>query len=336
MPEGEQRVSASLCGGDHGDTIHGDAIKGDAIQGNADHRDTPDIRRHGFPVRLPDDIDDPRHIIDILLEERCQKMLNSVLWPVYKSVLYPLLRYGEAVKMANTISDMSGREIFDFISTRLTLNVTVEGFEHIPPSGRVIIASTHPTGIADGVAIFDALKTVRPDMMVYANRDAIRAAPALSQIIIPVEWVVEKRTRQRSRETLVETKKAFKGEQCLVLFPSGKLAYMDKNKNLIEQEWMTSVVNLARKYECDVVPVNMRARNSWLYYWFRNLGTELRDITLFNELLNKKGKPFHLTFGPAIRHQDLAGDPADVTKALQNHAIHDVVAGKAWENPYDA
>lgn len=309
-----------------------DWIEGPISIANSNNLAPPSTPVSPVTNRLGEDSSDPRHIIDILLEERCVKMQANPLWPLYKRILYPILRYREAVRMADEMPGKNGMGVLDHVSELLTLNVTTENLDIVPKSGRIIIASTHPTGIADGVAIFDALKAHRPDMMIFANRDAIRAAPQLDEIIIPVEWVQEKRTRQRSRETLIETKKAFEYEKCLVLFPSGRLAYM-KDRVLTEQEWMNSVVNLARKYQCDVVPVHMQARNSWLYYWFRNLGTELRDITLFNELLNKKNKPFHLTFGSKISHNDLKGDPDIVTTALRNHAVEHVVSDTPWSNP---
>jgi len=287
----------------------------------------------GYPARLPQDADDPRHIVDILLEERCETMVENPFWWAHKAVLFPLLRHREAVRMADAIIDLPAREAFDHLSAVLHLDVSVEGLDIVPTTGRIIIASTHPTGIADGIAMYDALHAHRPDLIFYANRDALRAAPQFEELIIPVEWEPEKRTRQRSRETLAATRDAFEAERCVVLFPSGRLAFMDEDKNLVEQAWMNSVVNLARKHKCDVVPVNMKARNSWLYYWFRRLGKELRDITLFNELLNKKGKPFRLKFGPRISWEDLAGDAETVTAALRHHAFVDVPEGRPWHNP---
>ena len=271
-----------------------------------------------------------KHMVDILIEERAQKLVKSPFWPLYRAVLYRLLKEPQARRMADAIAGLSGREAMDHVSAILSLDVRKTGFDHVPANGRVIIASVHPTGIADGVAMFDALKERRADLCFFANRDAIRVAPRLSEVVIPVEWVVEKRTRQRSRETLVEAKKAFTDERCVVLFPSGRLAYMDEEKNLVEREWLTSVAIFARKYECAIIPVHITARNSWLYYWFWKLNTELRDITLFNELLNKRGKRFDLRFGPAIPHEALGGDPVEVTKALREHAAYGVPAGAAW------
>jgi putative hemolysin len=105
---------------------------------------------------------------------------------------------------------------------------------------------------------------------------------------------------------------------------------MDENKTLIEREWLTSVAIFARKYQCAVVPAHITARNSWLYYWFWKLNAELRDITLFNELLNKRGKRFDIKFGPAIASDLLDGDPVEVTKALREHAATGVLAGRDW------
>lgn len=245
-------------------------------------------------------------------------------------MLYPLLKEPEAKRMADAIAALSGAEAMAHVSAILALDARASGLEHLPRSGRFIVASVHPTGIADGVAMYDVLSKVRRDIVFFANRDAIRVSPGFSDILIPVEWVAEKRTRQRSRETLVETKKAFDAERCVVLFPSGRLAMMGADKTLIEREWMTSVAIFARRYDCAVVPAHISARNSPLYYWFWKINTELRDITLFNEMLNKKGKRFDISFGPAIPADALDGDPVAVTKALRDHAAYDVPAGRPW------
>ena len=61
----------------------------------------------------------------------------------------------------------------------------------------------------------------------------------------------------------------------------------------------------------------MRARNSFLYYLFSWISPELRDITLFHELLNKKGQTFKLTFGEAIDPQSLAKNADKASDAIR-------------------
>ncbi|WDI32959.1 1-acyl-sn-glycerol-3-phosphate acyltransferase [Hyphococcus flavus] len=263
---------------------------------------------------------DDKHIVDVLIEERAQRLVASPLWPLYRTILYPLLLHGSAVKMADAIAALSGAGVMDYVSDLLRLDTRVTGLENLPPKGRVLIASTHPTGIPDGVAMYDALKGRRPDMTFFANRDAIRVSPGLEEVVIPVEWVAQKRSRLRSRETLAGAIKAFQEEKCVVLFPSGRLAMMNDQKEQVEQEWLPSVAIFARKYNCPIVPVRIEMRNSWLYYWFWKLNSELRDITLFHELLNKKGKTYKITFGEAISPDQLNGEPPEVAEALRRHA----------------
>lgn len=270
------------------------------------------------------------HIVETLIEERAAKLRASRLWPAWRAVLYPLLRQPDAVRMADAIAPLSGQGVLDHMSGVLDLDIAASGLDHVPASGRVIIASTHPTGIADGIAMYDALKRVREDLIFFANRDAIRVAPRLAEVVIPVEWVAEKRTRARSRETLVSTVSAFSGDRCVVLFPSGRIAYKNDAGGLTEQPWLASVAIFARKYDCPVVPAHMTARNSWLYYRFWKLNTELRDITLFNELLNKRRKRFEIRFGPAIMPDDLPADPAAAAERLRRHAAYEVPAGVGW------
>jgi putative hemolysin len=274
-----------------------------------------------------------KHIVDVLIEERCSHLCASPYWPLYRSFLYPLLRYPEAVRLADRIAHLPAREIFEFMSDLLRYEIVASGLEHIPEKGRVIIASTHPTGIADGIAMYDALNTRRPDLAFYANRDAIRVAPLLAEMLIPVEWVAAKRTHARSRETLVSTVKAFTDDRCIVLFPSGRLAFMNEDKTLTEQPWQASVAIFARKYECPIIPTHMTGRNSSLYYWFWRVNTELRDITLFNELLNKRGKRVEIRFGPPIMPDELPADAGEATEALREHAASGVPAGRSWKRP---
>jgi putative hemolysin len=89
-----------------------------------------------------------------------------------------------------------------------------------------------------------------------------------------------------------------------------------------ERPWQTSAVTLARKQGVPILPVNLRSRNSGLFYWFANWNTELRDMTVFHELLNKRGKTFRITVGTLIPPERFAdGEPAEVTQRLQAHVV---------------
>lgn len=267
----------------------------------------------------------PGHIVDTLIAERGEKIVHHPLWPVMRPFLYTLLRYAKALEFANDIANMPGFQAFDYLSGILQLDINVRYGERIPAQGGFIMVSNHPTGIADGVAVFDLLKDTRPDMMFFANRDAIRVNPRFAEIIIPVEWREEHKSKLKARETLQLTTRAVQEQKATVLFPSGRIAYW-ANGRLNERPWKTSAVGLARKYNLPILPVNMSARNSGLFYWFAKWSTELRDMTVFYELLNKKGDRFDFTIGNLIEPERLVGDPVEVTAALERHTVHALAA----------
>jgi putative hemolysin len=95
---------------------------------------------------------------------------------------------------------------------------------------------------------------------------------------------------------------------------------------LNERPWKTSAVGLARKYGLPILPVHMTARNSGLFYWFAKWSTELRDMTVFYELLNKKSDRFDFVIGNLIPAEELDGDLNEVTKALERHTVYDMAA----------
>ena len=258
------------------------------------------------------------HIVDQLIAERTQSISRHPLWPLLRPLLVRFLHYRQAVEMADEIARLDGWRAMEFISRLLSLDLTLKGLENIPATGGFILAPNHPTGIADGIALFDMLKPVRRDIAIFANRDALRVSPGFRDIIIPVEWRAGAKTHGKSRDTLETTARAFADNKAIVLFASGRVAYWNEGR-LTERPWQGSVVSLARRYGFPVVPTHIAARNSGLFYFLSKHSSEIRDMTLFHELLNKKGQKFAITVGRPIPPDHLEGDPAEVAAALQQH-----------------
>lgn len=262
------------------------------------------------------------HIIDTLIEERAPRWAGSPVWPLLRPALYGLLDYGKARRMADAIAPLPGRAALDYVSELLALKVEARGLEHVPRAGRALIIANHPTGIADGVAVYDGLKAMRPDLVFYANSDAHRVSPGFGEVLIPVEWVEGKRTRERTRLTLAMTREAMEAERALVVFPAGRLARKGPDGVLAESPWMPTALSVARKYDAPVLPVHLTGPWSTLFHFFHGLSNELRDITLFHELLNKRGRAFTLTCGPLIPADRLDPDAAVATEALKAYIEH--------------
>jgi len=260
---------------------------------------------------------DAPHICDVLIAERAPRLTRSPAWPVVRPFLYGLLNYRAARRMADGVAGLSGQGAFDYMSDLLDLKVSTVNLERIPATGRCIIVCNHPTGIADGVAVYDAIRKRRADAIFFANADALRVSPRLNEIVIPVEWVVEKRTREKTRATLDAARAAFEAERCVVMFPAGRLARVAKDGSLTDPEWAPTAASMARKYAAPVVPIHVAGPTSKLFHLFDRVSKELRDITLFHELLNKRKKAFHLKVGKPVPPSRLDIDAARATYALK-------------------
>ena len=257
------------------------------------------------------------HIVDVLIAERAPRLTASAAWPLVRPAIYGLLDYAKARRMADAIGPMGGRQALDYVSDLLELTVRTAHLDRLPASGRCLVVCNHPTGIADGLAVHDALRTVRDDLIYFANADALRVSPRLSETVIPVEWVTAKRTREKTRATLQAAKEAFEAERCVVMFPAGRLARLGPDGRLTDPEWAATAASLARKYEAPVIPIHVAGPTSRLFHLFDKVSHELRDITLFHELLNKKGRAFDLTIGRPIPPLTLDIDAQAATLKLK-------------------
>ena len=245
-----------------------------------------------------------KHIVDVLIEERAAELIaRPWLWRLLRPTILPILGYRQAIEAVDYSATLSGLEIFHYVSDRIRMNVLTEGLHNIPAEGGAVIMPNHPAGIADGIAVFDALKEIRDDVIFFANRDAIRAAPGLADLIIPVEWVDEKRTHGRRKETVKSMVRAFRDQRLVIIFPSGRLAQPTLG-GLKERPWQSTAMNLALKYDFPVIPMHVNGRNSWVYYLFYFLHHELRDMTLFRELFNKTGQTYRITIAEAFSSRE--------------------------------
>lgn len=224
------------------------------------------------------------------------------------------------MELGNQFRDMPVGDIMQSLGELLARDLEVSGLEHIPRHGAAMIVANHPTGIADGIILNTALTRVRDDAYFYANSDILRVLPQFEAMIAPVEWRLDKRSVSKTRETMAYTRKAVDEGRLGVIFPSGRLAKR-RGLKLHERDWMASAAMIARKFDLPVIPVNIRARNSVLFYLFDLIHPTLRDITLFHETLNKADQPYRITVGEPISPAALPARSEDGIEMLRRATL---------------
>lgn len=262
-----------------------------------------------------------RDRIDPLIAERAPWLFVASPWvgPA-RAALMNLLGYGRTLALGDYLRDRPVDEIMATMGGLLARDVEAQGLSHIPRRGPALIVANHPTGIADGIILHHLLAPIRDDMFVYANSDILRVLPQFEAMIAPVEWRQDKRTHAKTRATMAYTHKAIDEGRLGVIFPSGRLAKR-RGLRLHERPWMASAAMIARRFDLPVIPVNIRARNSALFYLFDLMHPTLRDITLFHETLNKGRQPFRVSIGAPIPPDALPAASDDAIEVLRRATL---------------
>ncbi len=259
--------------------------------------------------------------IDPLLHERAEWLFSGRPGTgLARRILNRLLSYDRTIAIGDALDPLGPEEVMAEMAELLARDVEVTGLENLPRQGAAMVVANHPTGIADGIILHHVLAKYRPDAYYFANRDILRVLPQFETMIAPVEWRLEKRSHATMRETMAFTRKAVEEGRLGVIFPSGRLAKR-RWLRLHEREWMPSAAMISRKFDLPVIPVNIRARNSWLFYLFDLIHPSLRDITLFHETLNKGRQPFRITMGQPIAAGSLPTKSEDGIQILRKATL---------------
>ena len=259
------------------------------------------------------------HPIDEIMEERCPNLMkNRIIWSLIRPTVFKIFKYYDAKKIVNNISKKSGFECFSYLTNFLQSNHNVHNIENVPKSGPIILAGNHPTGLTDGIVMFDVLKERRPDYTLYANSDMIKIAKGFQDIIIPVDWNEKNKSSEKSRMILKLTKDTLTKNKALLVFPSSRLSKR-KGVHLYERPWVATIIKLSMKFNAPIIPFHMSGSNSLLFYVLEIFNTELKDISLFRELINKKNIKYNIKFGKPIKPFSVGHDFEKETKKIQNY-----------------
>ena len=259
------------------------------------------------------------HPIDEIIEERWPKLMsNKFLWSVIKPTIFKIFKYQTAKNITDDISNISGFECFNYLTNLLKFNLDIRNIELVPEHGPIILAGNHPTGLTDGIVMFEVMKDRRPDYTLYANIDMIKLSKGFEDIIIPVDWNDDNKNIGKSKEILKRTKETLNEGKCLLVFPSSRLSKR-KGFKLFERPWLNTILKVSKKYNAPIIPFHMDGHNSLFYYFLDIFNEELKNISLFSELVNKEEFKYTITFGRQIDPLDINGDIDKETLRIQNH-----------------
>ncbi|MDP3556993.1 MAG: 1-acyl-sn-glycerol-3-phosphate acyltransferase [Bacteroidota bacterium] len=148
----------------------------------------------------------------------------------------------------------------------------------VPKTGKVTIASNHPLGGLDGMALIKAVGEVRPDVRFFVN-DVLKNLKNYGEIFVAVN-----KLGSASASSLRVMEEVFRSETAVLIFPSG-LVSRKQNGLIRDLRWRKSFVTQAIDHKRMIQPVFIEGKNSKFFYnfakWRKRLGIKANIEMLF-------------------------------------------------------
>lgn len=174
--------------------------------------------------------------------------------------------------------------------------------EQVPTQGGIIIASNHPLGGLDGIALIHAVGKVRKDVRFLVN-DILRNLKNYGDVFVGVNKV-----GHTTRDALKVVEEVYASDAAILVFPAG-LVSRKQAGGIKDLDWNKSFVSKAIKYQQPVLPVFIEGKNSDFFYnfskWRKKLGIKgnLEMLFLPDEMFKQKGQTIKIHFGKPFSYE---------------------------------
>jgi putative hemolysin len=228
---------------------------------------------------------------------------------LYKILPGFIIRYLKRIIHEDNINEfirrrghLFGLAFADSIIEDFGINVISSGTENIPVSGRYIIASNHPLGGLDGIALITVAGKIRKDIVFPVN-DILMFLDNLKELFIPIN------KHGSNAENIAIIDRTFASEMAILYFPAGLVSRKQKKGVIKDLDWKKTFISKAKKFQRDIIPAHIDGRNTNFFYNLARLRKKIgikeniEMLYLVDELYKQLGKTIHITFGKPIPWQ---------------------------------
>ncbi len=217
-----------------------------------------------------------------------------------------LLHEDDINEILTKYADKEGIDFINAVVADFNLDLVLKGVDNLMASDRVLVASNHPLGGLDGIALIGAVGNHRGETLTPVN-DFLMFVKNLRPIFIPVSKVGSATAnREESLKLFNET---FASDVTICYFPFGLCSRKTKGGKIMDLDWKKTFVTKSKAYQRDIVPVHIEGRNSNFFYNLARLRKKLgikvniEMAFLVDEFFKQRNKQLTITFGKPIPYQ---------------------------------
>jgi putative hemolysin len=252
--------------------------------------------------------------LDRVIAKKNPRLLR-VLPRFVLNYLKKVIHQEELNSIARNNHNLFGLDFLDACLTGFGVKIIYNGIENIPSEGRWIVASNHPLGGLDGMALMQVIGKIRKDIVFPVN-DLLMNIPNLKDLFIPIN----KHGSNLENAKIIDD--TFASDKAMLYFPAGLCSRKQKGK-ICDLEWKKSFITKARVHKRDIIPCFINGRNS---NWFYNLA-KLRTILgikaniemlyLVDEMYKQRGKEIVINIGKPISYSIFDKKKTDLSWAQE-------------------
>lgn len=223
-----------------------------------------------------------------------------------------------------------GAGFFDEALNYVGITFKIRGEDNLDPGKKYLFAGNHPLGGPEALIIGSVFRRIYGDGFKVPVNHLLANLKPLNEFFVPVRVYGS----NRNRELGEQISDMFRSDYQVLVFPAGMCARKIKGK-VTEMPWKKMFITQSRKFERDVVPIHISGFNSRRFFFFTKLSTFLKlkfnlgMIFLVDELFNKKGQEFVVTFGKPVPHTTFDKTKTDLQWAAE---IKDQVEALSKDN----
>ena len=206
-----------------------------------------------------------------------------------------------------------GAGFFDEALDYIGITYRTRGEEKLDLSKKYIFACNHPLGGPEALIIGSIFRKIYGDGFTVPSNQILYQMKPLQEFFVPVNIM----SNRQKRDIGEKFAQMFESDRQVLVFPAGVCAKSIKGK-VREMPWKKMFITQAKRYERDVVPVHISGHNSKWYFFLswlsRTLGLKFNIgmLYLVDELFNKAGEEFVITFGTPIPYSSFDKSRTDL------------------------